>query len=160
VDQAQRQQEGEAERVVVEIERGGRRTGGRHRGQPRLRHRGPADHVGFDEPVEVVIGVDEGEQAGQPGVEHEAGYAEQTPQGRADIAEIILADPGKARDPDFGGRGQQQNRGDRDEVGHHQRGLCAAAGPVGAEHHEDQREQRDVDERWNQDADDGERRSA
>jgi hypothetical protein len=155
MDQAQGQQEGEAEGVVVEIQRRRSRTCRDHHQQSRPRDIGPANDVGFDEPVEVMIAVDEREQAGEPGVELQAGNAEQPAQRRTDIAEIVLRRLGKARDPDLGRRRRQQNGRDGDEIDDHQRPLNPAFGLDGAERHEHQREQRNVNQRRDQDPDDG-----
>ena len=69
VREAECEQDREAERVVIEIERGRRGARGNDQREPLLGHLIPVDDLGFDEPVEVVIGVDESEQAGEPGIE-------------------------------------------------------------------------------------------
>src|ERR1700704_2921516 len=74
--EAERQQYREAKRIVVEIKRGGCGACRGNQGQSRSRNIGPADHLGFDEPVQVVIGVDKGEQADQAGIEIKVRYSE------------------------------------------------------------------------------------
>ena len=76
VREAQRQQNREAECIILEIESGrcpARRNDDR---QPPPRHLVPMDHLGFDEPVKVVVGVYKREQAGEPRVEPQIRNAE------------------------------------------------------------------------------------
>ncbi len=94
--QAQQQKNHEAVSVVVEIkascgeaERGDRR-------QKRFGNRGPAHHVGFDEPVQVMVGVDERQEAGDPRIEAEMRNAEHGAERRRDIAEVFVAQLGTA----------------------------------------------------------------
>src|SRR6202035_3727852 len=98
VYEAERQQDREAERVIVEIKRGRSGAGGAHERQTRLWNCGPADHVGFDEPVEVAVGINEGKQAGQPRIEFQVANTEKPPQRRTDIAEIVLSGLGESWD--------------------------------------------------------------
>src|SRR3984957_9988010 len=82
--EAERQQDGEAERVIVEIKRGRGGAGGGDERQPRSWNFGPADHIGFDEPIEIVVGINEGEQADQPRIESQIRNTEKPPQRRTD----------------------------------------------------------------------------
>jgi hypothetical protein len=95
VSQTKRQQKNEAVGVVIEVERG--RTGARgdHDRQTRLRYVSPANDVGLNEPVQVVIGVDEGQKAGQPGFELEIRNPEQLAEGRSYASEAAVGGTSK-----------------------------------------------------------------
>ena len=92
VDQAQQENHEEAVDVVVEIQSGRCEAEQGDSGQAQFRNGGPADHIRFDEPIEIVIGVDEGEQAGDPGVEGQMRHPQDGAERRCDIAEIVSPD--------------------------------------------------------------------
>ena len=157
-DEAQRQQDSEAERIIVEIKRGGGGAGGGHERQPRSRNFGPADHVGFDEPVEVVVGVDEGEQAGQPRIERRSAMPSSRPSAGPTLPKYSCPALAKAGICVAAVGGTTRiSRSPQDRRRPATPAPCCPSGRRPS--HEHQREQRDVDQGRQQDAEHGQRRS-
>jgi hypothetical protein len=116
VNHAQRQQKADAQRIVVETQTRRSDADCADQSHAQARFIEPALELGFDEPIEQVIGLYESQYGTQPRVEAEVANAEHPCRRGSHAAEVAAPVLGDCRDYDRCRGRSDENDGDRQQI--------------------------------------------